>query len=437
MHKLKILLITLLVVLILVAGGIWGYLWYSTRQQVEQLIAAAKPFADISYGGIEVLPSGSMGVTQVRVIPHFVEDVISVGAIRINAPNILALLNIRRQLSQGEIPAALSLSVDQFDVPLHGGLIGSGPPSAQERMPFDGLDALGCGPVTHFGGVQWQEMGYERFVSNLKIGYRLDDKQLNISISDTTRNWAMLNLEMGFALAAPLHSVMEVATLLTPKLTHLSATFQDDGYNTHRNAYCTAKAGKPVNEYLAEHVRLLVERLRANGIQPGPGLIAAYQQFLADGAHLTLTAQPPTPIDPAELPLYKAADAVKLVGLAVKINDQAVSDLSADWNTALVIKALGIGATRPAAAAEAVKEPSAVPIPQPTVIQRSFHPVPVSDLGRHVGKIVKLHTNTGANYQGILNALADGTATITLRKGSGSATLHLRNQDITEAQVFY
>ncbi|MBK8183404.1 MAG: hypothetical protein IPK63_11150 [Candidatus Competibacteraceae bacterium] len=63
MHKLKTIVITLLVVLILAVGGIWGYLWYSTKQQVDDIVALAKPFADISYGGIEISPAGSIGVS--------------------------------------------------------------------------------------------------------------------------------------------------------------------------------------------------------------------------------------------------------------------------------------------------------------------------------------------------------------------------------------
>ena len=43
MHKLKTLGIVLLVALVLIAGGIWGYLWYSTKQQIEQIAALAKP----------------------------------------------------------------------------------------------------------------------------------------------------------------------------------------------------------------------------------------------------------------------------------------------------------------------------------------------------------------------------------------------------------
>lgn len=434
MRKLMTILVTILIVLALMAGGVWGYLWYSTQQQVEQLVLAAKPVAEISYDGIEISLSGSTSVKRIKIIPHSVNDIISIGAIRLNAPNILALLNLRRQLSQGQLPEALSLSIRQFELPLHGGIIGAKPPSPRERKPFDDLDALGCGPVIHFSGNEWQEMGYERFISNMEIGYRLNANRLNLRVNSNTRDWAMASLDMEFVLSTPIASMMELTKSLPPNLASLNAVLQDDGYNARRNNYCAAKAGKPVNEYIADHVRLVVERLRANGISLGPGLIAAYQRYLSEGEQIAITANPPAPIDPTELQLYKAEDVVKLTGLTVKINDQPISDLRLDWNAAQVARALDAQSAREEAATQETVPPAP---PKPTVIQRSFHPAAVSDLGQHVGKIAKLQTRTGASYRGTLETVAEGVVRITIRKAGGAATLSLRSEEITEAQVLY
>jgi len=438
MRKFMTILATILGVLALMAVGVWGYLWYSTQQQVKQLVAAARPFAEISYDGISVLPTGSISVKQIKIIPHAVNDVISIGAIRLNAPNILALLNARRQLSQGQLPPALSLSLRQFELSLHGGLLGAKPPAAHERTPFDDLQTLGCGPVTHFGGAQWEEMGYDSFASNIEVGYQLDTarNRISVQISSNTRDWTTLHLEISFALNASSSSVMALTQSLTPKVAYLNAVLQDDGYNAHRNNYCAAKAGQPIDEYIANHVRLVAERLRANGINLGPGLIAAYQRYLTEGQQLIITANPPAPIDPAELPFYKAEDAVKLAGLTVEVNGQAVTDLSADWNAAQVAKALGVGAQRAPKAAEPAQA-TARATAKPVIIEKSFHAIPTSQLSQHIGKIARLHTNTGASYLGQLGAITQETVKITIRKSGGTATLSLRGKDITKAQVLY
>jgi len=85
-------------------------------------------------------------------------------------------------------------------------------------------------------------------------------------------------------------------------------------------------------------------------------------------------------------------------------------------------------------------EPEVTPAPvvqTPVVIQKTYHPTPVGELGQHVGKIVKLRTKTGAQYRGQLDAFAEGLVRIMVRKSGGSVTLSLRASEITAAEVFY
>lgn len=437
MHKLKTVGVAFLVALVLIAGGIWGYLWYSTKQQVDQIAAMAKPFADISYGGIEVSPAGSIGVNRLRILLNVVNDSIAIGSIRLNAPNILALLNIRRQLGKGQLPEALSLSLQQLEIPLNGGLLGANRGAVSQRSPFDGLDALGCGSINSFGSTEWQEMGYAHFIGNTTMGYRLNAAHdlMEFQIDSNGRDWATINVDLGFALSAPASSVMELATSLTPKLAKLNAVFRDDGFNRRRNTYCAAKAGKTIEAYVTDHVRLVVERLQTNGINPGPGLIEAYRRYLTEGGQLTIAAAPPAPINPAELQFYKPEDVIKLMGLTLKVNEKAVTDLSLSWDSVKIARALG---AEPETVPESEKTDATQSAePSTIVIQKAFHSTPVSELGRHVGKMAKIKTVNNAQYGGKLDAVAEGTVTITIRKPGGSATLSLRSNEITEAQVLY
>ncbi|MDG4553006.1 MAG: hypothetical protein P9E24_01965 [Candidatus Competibacter sp.] len=435
MRKLMKILTALLIVLILIGGGVGGYLWYDTKQKADQLVMAAKPFAEISYGGVEVSPAGSLGINRLRIVPHMVNDVITIGAVRFNAPNILALLKTRWQLERGELPDALSLSVHGFEVPLHGGILGAPLPSSRQNMPLGDLDALGCGQVAHFGGTEWQEMGYDRFIGNIEIGYRLDNARnvLMLRVDSNTRDWATLNMDIGLAIPGSAQSIMELAAQAKPKLASLNVTIQDDGFNRRRNNYCAAKAGKTIDDYLADHVRLLAERLNANGVNPGPGLMAAYRRFLSEGGRIVLTATPPAPIDPAELQYYSAEDIVKLLGLKMQVNGEAVADLSASWDSAKLARALG---AEPAPE-EPVEEAAPTPSEQVVMIQKSYHPTPVGELGQYVGKIAKLKTVTGAAFRGQLEAVAEGIVKIKIRKSGGSVTLSLRTNEIDSAQVLY
>lgn len=433
MRKLLNIVIVILVIAILLGAGAGGYLWYTTKQDVDRIVTMAQPFAQISYGGVTVSPVGSVGVNQLRIMSNFINDSFTIGAIRLKAPNFLALLHTRWQLSRHQVPRELALSFEDFELPSSGDIF-SGP--AANKSPFDDLEALGCGPIAAFGTAEWREMGYDRLISNLEIGYRADPKSnaLDLQIGGKIRDWATLNLDIGLTPTKLPESPTDLAIAFAPKLAKLNFVLRDDGFNQRRNNYCAAKAGKAIPDYLADHVRQVVERLRANGITLGPGLISAYQRYLTEGGTLTITATPPAPANLAELHEYAPADALKVLGLALKVNETAVADLTIDWDAAKLAKMLN---PEPEPKPE-LETTTAKPAPQaPVMVQKNYHPTPVGELNRHVGKIVKLRTTTGAQYHGHLEAFAEGLVRVTVRKSGGSVTLSLRANEITQAEVLY
>jgi len=443
MRKLVSIVIFLVVAVALLAVATGGYLWYGAKQQVDQIVAMAKPFAEISYGSVAISPSGSVGVRRLRVMPKFVNDSIMIGAIQLNFPNFLALLHARWQLSQNQLPEALSLSFQDVELSLSGGILGAATANAEKtRSPFDHLDALGCGPVIAFGAAEWREMGYTQFVGAMEIGYRIDPKNnmLELRMESSSQNWAALHLDIGLGLTRPPESLAEFAVSFTPKLAKLNFVLRDDGFNQRRNAYCAAKAGKPLPDYLADHVQQVAERLRANGVLLSPGLVAAYQRYLGEGGTVMITANPPALINPAELHEYAPADIVKLLGLRMKVNEAEVTDLTVDWDAAKITKALNL-ASEPEPEPE--PEPKTTPAtvsPSPVVaekIYQTYHPIPVGELSRHVGKVVKLRTTNGTPYRGTLDAVMEGMIRVTVRKSGGSAMLSLRASEITEVAVLY
>ncbi|MDS4028299.1 MAG: hypothetical protein RKO25_15105 [Candidatus Contendobacter sp.] len=445
MRKLVNLVIILLVIVVLLVVAAGGYLWYSTKQDMDRIVTMAAPLAEISYGGINISLTGSVGVNQLRIKPHAINDAITIGAVRLNVHNFLDLFNIRWQLSQNQLPETLSLAFQDLEMPLSDGILNTILAGrAAKKSPFAHLDALGCGPVTAFGAAEWREMGYDRFVGNMEVGYRIDAKNnmLKLFVDGNLRDRATLNLDIDLTWAKLPESPTDLAFAFAPKLAKLNFVLRDDGFNQRRNAYCAAKAGKPLPEYLADHVQQVVERLRANGILPSTGLIAAYQSYLNEGGTLTITVSPPVPINPAELHRYAPTDAVQLLGLRIKANEVAVADVPLDWDAAKVVKALDIKPEpKPEPEPESPPPPAPAPTPPTPVevekVYQTYHPTPVGDLNRYVGKIIRLRTASGAQYRGRLDAISEDKIRVTVHKSGGSAVLSLRANEITETEVLY
>jgi hypothetical protein len=433
-------IVSVVAILVLAVTGAWGYLWYSTKQQVDEMVTLAKPFADISYGGIDISPTGAISINRLQIILNAINDVVSIGAIRLQAPNILALLNIRHQLSNGQLPEALSISLQNLALSLEGGLLGANQTVLAQQGSLENLDALGCGAILAFGSTEWQEMGYKNLTSDLTLSYRIDRAHnlLSLQMASRSQEWASIEGELEFATTVPLSSIMELVTGLTAKVAKLNLAVHDSGFNQRRNTYCAAKAGKAVDAYIADHARLVAEKLRAHGINLGPGLLDAYRDYLSPGGRLTLAASPPSPIDPSEFRFYKADDIVKLAGLKATINDKPVNDLSLSWDSAKLAQTLAIKTQAPVEPEKITVAPSIGPTPEMTVsVKKTFHPIATSELSKHVGKIIKIKTTTNSQYNGKLEGVNEGYINITIRKPNGSATLSLRLNELTQAEVLY
>ncbi len=424
----------LLSITLLIAAGALGYLWYKTGQRADQLVLLAKPFADISYDGVDVSPFGSVGINRVQIRPYTNRDTITIGSVRLNASNLLELMMLELRLSQNKPPEALSLSLQQINLPMNGEILNPPPETIQRHSPLDALDALGCGSITRFNGVEFLEMGYKEITSNITIGYRSnpDRQQLNLQIDSNTRNWMAIHL--GVDLKVPNLSVLPLSPdALQPEITGLDISLYDDGFNQHRNNYCAAKSGEPVDTYVTHHVQLLAQRLSTAGIKLGVGILNAYRHFLlADSSQMTLTAQPDTPIDLSTLVGYSSTDIIKLLNLKLSVNQKPVDDLSFSLDTQRFAHLFAPEKPKPQPEEEIVEHR-----PKVVVIKKTFHPTPTRELSKHIGKIAKIQTSTGAKYTGTLGEITDEKINIMIRKPSGQLTLSLRLANITSAQVLY
>ena len=448
MRKFATVLAVLLVVLVVLGVSAAAYLWHSVRKQADAMVASIQPFAQASYSGVDLQLDGSVGVKNVRITPHATGDLIQIGAIRLHAPDLLALLHASWQLRNNRLPPALALTLHDMEMQPSQGAT----PTPAVAGPFDHLDALGCGPITAFGANDWQAMGYGPLKGTLDMGYRFRDRQnlLELRLDNSLQDMGAMHLSASLALSggAP-DSLMALATTLTPKLAQLEFSLRDAGFNLRRNTYCAEKAGKPVLDYMSDHVRLLDQRLRSGGLTLGPGWLAAYQRYLTEGGLLELTAKPPIPVNPVEVPDYTPADQLKVLGLQLSVNQTPVSDLAIGWNTTQLAAAMGmtpdaagaaqleLEAAADAAAAARIEAEAAAAAAQRAAAVKHYHPTPVAQLSQHTGKVAQLRTTGGVRYRGQLNPPNEGRIRITVRQSGGTATFSLRPEEIASAEVLY
>ena len=76
------------------------------------------------------------------------------------------------------------------------------------------------------------------------------------------------------------------------KLATINIELEDHGYNDLRNRYCAVQTETDVAGYLDEHIRLVQQELRYEGLVPSDAMVAAYRQYWSTPNRLTIKLEP-------------------------------------------------------------------------------------------------------------------------------------------------
>lgn len=405
----------------LVAVLIYGYIWYTVKSGVDDMIAKVSPMAQIKYDSIHTSLAGSVGVNGLRIKPTMLNDNFEVGAVIIKTKNVWALLDMLKSTQHGQFPEEVELRIEDFVLDMNASYWAmlESASANQGPDPFSEFDALGCGDLNQFTIQSRRDMGYERSNMDMVMGLRYDkySKVLATYLEFSAADWYDLEMDADIeadeaALAGPMAN--------SPRIIKASLRARDAGYNRRKNEYCAAKNGSDVDTYIAEHVRLADEFLQHLGLGASKELLEAYAQHLRPMSDTRISVAPVEPIDVMTAASYNVGDLVEWLAVQVSVNDKPVENVSlkVDYGGALSQKEL-----------EEVEQKEVRGYPK-------FHSTDVAELGNHLGKPAKITTIDGRVLEGTILSVSKRVIKLNHRVGGGAAVLPVLVPKVRSAEVF-
>jgi hypothetical protein len=275
--------------------------------------------------------------------------------------------------------------------------------------------------VRYFDLNAYQRLGYQSLVFDLSLGYRFQrgGGPLQVKTEWRTREHGVATVNLDFVgVSSNLRGVMATQPLLRT----LEAVYQDLSFTDRLKRYCAKASGITVEQYIDSEVNRNAAAYQAQwGFVPGPGLRQAYREFLTKPGEVRVQMSPPVELDLQSLRMFKPEEIVSMLNLRVSVNGKAVTDLSVLPSPSTP--------TRPAL--------SAAPSPgaAPGFAASAFRAVPTADLGRHIGKTVRVHLTHGGTREGQLLQLLDGMARVERRLPGGTMTLAIPLRQIERVEV--
>jgi hypothetical protein len=434
--KLKNLIIFVLVGVGVTYGGVKGVIYYKTKQQLDRMVAAAAPFADIEYGSIGSDLQGRIMINDLVVYPRGVNDAVKAEQLQIITPGLEFLLTGADSLKSGELPRRMGVALVGARLNLTGRLVEAMEQAEAAQLGQQPVDGLACSLSGNFITAQYRELGLDELVFDTEVSFKRGVSAGDVIIGVHYALAGLEEAEVSVTLSGLGNSVMGIA-LASPQLKSVTVNYRPNaGFSRKTLADCAARQGVDVQTYLDQLFAQNDEQyLQDLGFVPGPGIRAAMKEMMQHPGELKVFAQPTSTLDMKTVHLYKPEDWPDLFGLVVKVNGKDVSDLSFSMpdpdpaqgdEQAAALGLPGLAFISPGSPAEQTQDRQQVQQrPADTSPQRSagtprYRVVPRSDVPQLVGKDVRIYTVDGKRRSGRVLNVKNGVISLEMRMHGGT-----------------
>lgn len=417
----KKLLLALLLLPIVIYLGLKFVIYRNTKSSLEQLTAMAAPFMGIRYDGIGSSLGGAIHISNVKLQPNSLNDVIRIKNIEIQTPGLGFLLSGSSDLKEGNYPENMRITLEGVAVDMDGPMMGMldkllEADVAEHSMAHCGGQAVGPG--------LYRKIGYNTLVSDIRIGYELEKKsgRLHVRTEWNTEDMSLFNADLIFA-GVPA-SAREAAQF-SPRMTEAKAYYKDLAYTDRLKRYCASASNISVEDYINAEVNQVNSSFTQQwGFVPGPGLREAYRQFLTTPGEVRFEMRSSEGIDPASMKLFRPEDMLAMLNATLTVNGTPVPDLSFQLKPKTVAKGSVVGTEK-----NAGEERS----PQ----KSGYQVVRSADLGKHIGRQIRIREKRAAVREGVLAEVTPTTLTLERRYGGGAMTFNVSIIQIEKVEVLF
>jgi hypothetical protein len=459
------LILILLALMAAAYGGVKGYIWYQTKQQLEQLTVSLASMAKLSYGGISssILNSGMQGwisVNDISIQPTGSPDAVQLGAFKLRLGSVLDFLWASQGFKEGQLPLQGGITLEHLNLNMDSGLMSQLMASSKPQQSLGWPIFMICGQESPLA--ELKAMGYRSLTTDINLHYQFDQpsQSLLLDIGFHTNNMYALSLKFSIYLGVSDLKMSSLAFVM-PKLGKTSVVYMDDSYLERKLRYCSAQKKMEPEAYLKSYITAFDSTMRSQGVALPAATLKDYMDFLAAPNNLYLGIAPSEPIDLTKVSLYSPRQLLDWLAPSIAFNDQPLAELKVQWlnNAGSTASQLpSFPKPTPAHTSEAATGTSESLVDAPLdpkvkvdkngkmvlledlptrVTVAAYKPVAPAKLASYLNRPVKLKVVTGKSFEGRIKSITGNRVLLEQPIQKGAATFELYLNQITEAEVYY
>jgi hypothetical protein len=414
--------------LILIGGvylGLKGYVYFSVKSDVDNLVKQASLFADVRYGGIASdLIDGSISINDVVIAPRTLQDEIQIHELKMQGDGPGFLFSDTSKWAQ-QTPEFLKLSMVGLRVGLDGELYRSlGDMQMQQAKARKAEPAATCEFGSSFSAEDLRALGYDELFANASFTVahdKIESKtkmEINLEMEDMAEIDMTVSMKGGGApmmmAMAPQPSEIRFVYTVNPEYMKGSKKYCAGVLKMDEQAYVNHISSAKDSEFQKYY-----------GFIPGQGIRDAVKKFMTDGGEVDVRMRPSQDVNPMMLNQFRPQDIINILGVTVYVNGDPVQDLSFSVDDSMnqYFGDKGYGEQDDKKKQEPVK------------VTYTFQDTPINQLPQYIGARVRVETFDGKEREGALVKISRNTATIEQRVHSGTFEALVPLSDIKSLQV--
>jgi len=402
--------------LILIPAAAWGLaklaIWYSVKNDLENLRDTLQPIAKLEYGRILSPVFGAFGATGVRITPHAVEGEIKLDSVMIHVTDPIEKYRLLSARLKGTIPTSFNVSLNGLRVPLNDDIAGwidvnTASPGAPSTP------AAACNAGTGFSVADLREMGYQELVADIRADYSFDrrGRGLGTYLNLKLRDMFEMTVEGRIPASDVVFDLQRMSGV--PRLSDLTVALQDLSWSSRFNTYCADVLGISVAEYVDRRLATTRQAFVAAGFEPSTELLEGLKRFAEGAASMTLNLNPRDPVDATRLDVAGDPEyVIDMLGLEVMFEGQPVASLG----STIAVQA---------------DEPEVEQAPP----DETYKPTAMAELPQYLKNPVKVYTADGKVHEGYLDSVGARAIVLTRHLAGGSATFDVARGDVEKVLV--
>lgn len=416
------LLLLLLIVLAGAYGGIKAWLYLNVQRAIEEVSVKSAGRVEIRYQAIDTALAGSVTLHGMELHVAGAPVPLRIRSARLSGPPLSFFLLGQKQ--DDPPPPRMQLDIEDLRIDLNAALFDS----VKLHLGNEGrATGRGCGAGDELDPEILRELGFEHLEVDARMAYDYDSarRSLDGSVDFDVARIERLHATVGLDNVAP--DAFRGGAPSLPSLADMAVEVRvEPAFGRKYLNACAERQQQTPEAYRDRLVRETLAELARGGLQLGPGLRAALEEFHRDWGEFQIGIAPPQPLNPLALMFNPPADWQETLGLRVELNQRPIADLSFEL--------------RPSNAEELAAMLGQDVPSTPRIKAPRFHyvyrTVAVAALGDHLGAEAKLHLRDGQPMRsGTLVAVTGGEVRVEQRLHGGKITAHVQVSDIVKAEV--